>query len=154
MAMNAAAAIAAAGVVDGSVDAAIEALAAATVSGMRMEIGRSASGAVIVNDAYNANPDSMRAALDAVAAMAARRRVAVLGPMAELDDLAAGHRRVATDARERGIEVVAVGTDQYGVEPVSDAVVALGPLGAGDVVLVKASRSGGLETIAEALLGS
>ena len=152
MAMNAAAAIAVTGIVEGTVDAAVEALATAPLSGMRMEVSRAPSGAVIVNDAYNANPDSMRAALDALVAMAARRRIAVLGPMAELDDPEAAHALVLADARERGVEVIAVQTDLYGVEPATDAVTALGPLGPGDVVLVKGSRIGGLEAIAAALL--
>jgi UDP-N-acetylmuramoyl-tripeptide--D-alanyl-D-alanine ligase len=94
----------------------------------------------------------MRAALDAVAAMRADRRFAVLGAMGELDDPSAGHRRVMEDALERQIEVIAVGTDLYGVRPVDDPVVALAGMGAGDVVLVKASRAGGLERWAEALL--
>lgn len=153
MAMNAAAAIAVAGVVEGSIDAAVAALATATISGMRMQVERAPSGAVIVNDAYNANPASMRAALDTIAAMTATRRLAVLGPMAELDDPAAGHDQVMRDALERGVEVTAVGTELYGIRPVGDAVTALGELGEGDVVLVKASRSGGLEVVAEALLG-
>ena len=152
MAHNAAGAIAVAGAVTGSIDGALEALAAAAVSGMRMEVARASSGAVIVNDAYNANPDSMRAALDAVASMRADRRFAVLGVMAELDDPPAGHHRVMNDALERGIEVVAVGTDLYGVRPVDDPVAALGDIGPGDVVLVKASRAGGLERWAEAFL--
>ena len=152
MVMNAAAALAVAGVVEGRIDAAAAALATATVSGMRMEIGRSPSGAIVVNDAYNANPDSMRAALQAVARMDARRRVAVLGLMGELDDPAAAHRRVMDDATGLGIEVVAVGTDLYGVRPVDDAVGALGELGEGVVVLVKASRAAGLERIASALI--
>ena len=152
MIMNAAAAIAVAGVVEGSVDAAAEALATATVSGMRMEVGRAPSGAVIVNDAYNANPDSMRAALQAIARMDARRRYAVLGPMGELDDPGSGHRRVSADAAELGVVVVAVGTELYGVGPVDDALAALGELGEGDVVLVKASRSAGLERVAQELL--
>jgi UDP-N-acetylmuramoyl-tripeptide--D-alanyl-D-alanine ligase len=152
MAANAAAAIAVAGVVEGTIDAAVDALAAAGVSGMRMEVHRSPSGAVVVNDAYNANPDSMRAALDALAAMAATRRIAILGPMAELDDPPAGHARVMSDARERGIEVIPTGTDLYGVAPTDDPVAAVGPLGLGDVVLVKASRSGGLERIVTQLL--
>jgi UDP-N-acetylmuramoyl-tripeptide--D-alanyl-D-alanine ligase len=154
MASNAAAAVALAGVVEGRIDAACAALAAATVSGMRMEVSRTSSGAVIVNDAYNANPDSMVAAFDSVAAMHADRRMAVLGPMAELDDPATAHREVLTDAHDRGIHVVAVGTPLYGIEPVDDPVGALGPLGDGDVVLVKASRVGGLERVAEALLSS
>lgn len=152
MVANAAAALAVAGVVDGRIDAAAGALATASVSGMRMEIGRAPGGAVVVNDAYNANPDSMRAALHAVARMEARRRVAVLGPMAELDDPASGHRRVAADAAALGIDVIATGTDLYGVVPVDDPVAALGELGEGDVVLVKASRSAGLERVAMALL--
>jgi UDP-N-acetylmuramoyl-tripeptide--D-alanyl-D-alanine ligase len=72
--------------------------------------------------------------------------------MAELDDPAAGHRRVMDDARRRGIDVVAFKTDLYGVDPVADPVTVLGRLGAGDVVLVKASRAGGLEEIAAQLL--
>jgi UDP-N-acetylmuramoyl-tripeptide--D-alanyl-D-alanine ligase len=56
------------------------------------------------------------------------------------------------DALERGIEVIAVGTDLYGIRPVQDPVAALGSLGRGDAVLVKASRVGGLESVAEALL--
>jgi UDP-N-acetylmuramoyl-tripeptide--D-alanyl-D-alanine ligase len=153
MVTNAAAALAAAGVVEGRIDAAAAALTTATVSGMRMEVGRAASGAVVVNDAYNANPDSMRAALQAVARMDATRRVAVLGLMAELDDPADGHRRVADDAAGLGIEVVAVGTALYGVPPIDDPVAALGELGEGDVVLVKASRAAGLERVVVALLG-
>jgi UDP-N-acetylmuramoyl-tripeptide--D-alanyl-D-alanine ligase len=152
MASNAAAALAVVGVVEGRLDAAIEVLAEARLSAMRMDVRRTPSGAVVVNDAYNANPTSMRAALDALAGMRAERRLAVLGPMAELDDPAAGHEQVMADARARGIHVVAVGTELYGVVPTDDPVAALGQLGEGDVVLVKASRVGGLERVAEALL--
>lgn len=151
MVANAAAAIAVVGVVEGRIDTAVEALASASLSAMRMEVLRAPSGLVVVNDAYNANPTSMEAALRALADMAADRRVAVLGRMAELADPPDGHRRVADVARTLGIEVIAVGTDWYGVDPVDDPVAALGPLGAGDVVLVKASRSSRLEWVAEAL---
>jgi UDP-N-acetylmuramoyl-tripeptide--D-alanyl-D-alanine ligase len=153
MAFNAAAAIAVAGVVEGTIDAAVAALATATMSAMRMEVRRTTTGAIIVNDAYNANPDSMRAALQALAGIDSRRRVAILGPMAELDDAAAGHRRVADDADRLGIELIATGTDLYGVVPVDDPVAALGPIGAGDAVLVKASRVARLERVADVLLG-
>jgi UDP-N-acetylmuramoyl-tripeptide--D-alanyl-D-alanine ligase len=152
MASNAAAAIAVAGVVEGRIEAALDGLATATVSGMRMELGHTTSGAVIVNDAYNANPDSMRSALQALSQMRATRRIAVLGPMAELDNPAVGHQRVMDDALERGIEVIVVGTDLYGIRPVDDPVAAMGSIGAGDAILIKASRVGGLERIAQELL--
>jgi UDP-N-acetylmuramoyl-tripeptide--D-alanyl-D-alanine ligase len=152
MVPNAAAALAVAGVVEGSITRAASALASARVSAMRMEVRRSASGAIVVNDAYNANPDSMRAALTTLAGIDSRRRVAILGPMAELDDAASGHREVAGVARELGIEVIATGTELYGTAPVDDPLQALGPIGDGDAVLVKASRVAGLERIAEALL--
>lgn len=152
MVSNAAAALAVAGVLELSLDAAVETLAAAQISGMRMEIQRTVSGAVVVNDAYNANPTSMRAALESLAAMTAERRVAVLGPMAELDDPAAGHREIAELAVGLGVEVLAVGTWAYGIEPVQDPVAELGPLGAGDTVLVKASRVAGLDAVARRLI--
>ncbi len=152
MASNAAAAMAVAGALGVDLAAAAGALAVATVSGMRMEVVRTPAGATVVNDAYNANPTSMRAALDAVAAMDAERRVAVLGIMAELDDPDAGHREVAEHAAALGIELVAVGTPAYGTAPVEDPVRELGALGVGDVVLVKASRAGGLERVVAELV--
>jgi UDP-N-acetylmuramoyl-tripeptide--D-alanyl-D-alanine ligase len=158
MAWNAAAAIAVAGVVPGGdVELAAAGLAEAKITGKRMEVGRSASGAIVVNDAYNANPDSMRAALDALSAIDAARRIAVLGPMAELEDPLAGHAEVAAHAAARGIELVAVGTDLYGVGPVAASAgefdpTALGDLVEGDAVLVKASNGAGLWVIADALL--
>ncbi len=103
MAMNAAAALAVAGALGVDVAAAAAALAGAGISGMRMEISELPGGAVVVNDAYNANPTSMAAALDAVVAMDARRRFAVLGAMGELDDPGEGHREVARHAEALGI---------------------------------------------------
>ena len=73
-----------------------------------------------------------------------------LGVMAELDDPAAAHRAVADRAAERGIELIAVGTDLYGVEPCADPVAAVGPLDQGTAVLVKASRVAGLDRVAAA----
>jgi UDP-N-acetylmuramoyl-tripeptide--D-alanyl-D-alanine ligase len=112
-----------------------------------MEVLRTPSGATVINDAYNANPTSMLAALDALAAMDADRRIAVLGLMAEIDDPGPAHRAVAARADELGVELVAVDTDLYGVDGVHDPRAALGTLRSGDVVLVKASRSAGLERI-------
>jgi UDP-N-acetylmuramoyl-tripeptide--D-alanyl-D-alanine ligase len=152
MVVNAAAAIAVAGVVGVDLEAALAALATATVSGMRMEVITAPSGATIVNDAYNANPTSMHAALAALAAMDADRRVAVLGLMGEIDDPGPAHREVARRAAELGLDVVVVGTDLYGIEPSDDPVGALGAVGPGDVVLVKASRSAGLERVVAELV--
>lgn len=129
-------------------------LADAELSPWRMELTRNAVGATIINDTYNANPTSMRGALDALRAVDADRRIAVLGYMAELGELEReAHLEILDYARALGIEVVAAGTALYGVESVDDPVAAIGPLTATDAVLVKASRSAGLEAIARALAG-
>jgi UDP-N-acetylmuramoyl-tripeptide--D-alanyl-D-alanine ligase len=151
MATNAAAALAVAGVVGVDIHEAADALGSAGLSSMRMQIVDADAGGVVLNDAYNANPTSMRAALDALAAMQADRRVAVLGEMAELEDPDVAHQEVAARARELGIELVAIGTDRYGVDPVVDPVVAVGPVVAGVAVLVKASRVARLEQVAARL---
>jgi UDP-N-acetylmuramoyl-tripeptide--D-alanyl-D-alanine ligase len=151
MALNAAAAIAAAGTLGVAPDVAAAALATATVAEGRMQVLSAPGGAVVVNDAYNANPTSVVAALDALAAMPARRRVAMLGLMAEIEDPSAGHRLVAAHAARLGIEVLAVGVDLYGVSPAEDPIGALGPLGPGDVVLVKGSLVAGLQPVAQQL---
>jgi len=153
-ALGAAAAALAAGC---SLDDVAAGLLATDLSPMRMDLVRTASGVVILNDAYNANPTSMRAALDALAALPAQRRIAVLGTMAELGaDGAAGHREVADHAAALGIEVVALAEPAYGVEVCPDvgAVIArLGPLHDGDAVLAKGSRVAGLERVVAALVG-
>ena len=156
MAANAAAALAVAGVVGVDLAAAAAALGAAPMSAMRMQVVPAASGGIVINDAYNANPASMTAALESLAAVSAVRRVAVLGAMAELDDPVTAHRDVAATADALGIEIVAVGTDAYGVAPVADASVAaaVGPIDAGVAVLVKASRAAGLERLVAALAAS
>ena len=151
MALNAAAAIAAAGTLGVAADVAAAALATATVTEGRMQVLTAPGGAVVVNDAYNANPTSAVAGLDAIAAMPAHRRVAVLGLMAEIEDPATGHELVAAHAARLGIEVVAVAVDLYGVPPVQNPILALGPLGPGDVVLVKGSLVAGLQPVAQRL---
>ncbi|MFL5963131.1 MAG: UDP-N-acetylmuramoyl-tripeptide--D-alanyl-D-alanine ligase [Gaiellaceae bacterium] len=117
-------------------------------------------GGLLLNDCYNANPVSMRAALEHLAERGnGLRRVAVLGGMAELGAGSAGyHEEIAALLRELGIEhVIAVGEDAraYGGEWVAtaaDAAVRLrDELKPGDVVLVKGSRSVGLEVVAENL---
>jgi UDP-N-acetylmuramoyl-tripeptide--D-alanyl-D-alanine ligase len=137
-----------------------------------MEVTTRHDGLVVINDAYNANPESMRAALRSLVDLAGgrRRTWAVLGPMGELGDAAAEeHAELGTLAAALGIERVLAVAD--GAEPlaaaaeaggvrvdrvtgVDEAIRLLGgnPLGAGDVVLVKASRSFGLERVARALV--
>lgn len=79
---NALAAVAAAGGIGVPVDRIAAGLGQAAISGLRMELTRTEGGVLILNDAYNANPTSMAAALDSLATLAASRRVAVLGVMA------------------------------------------------------------------------
>ncbi|HTO00653.1 MAG TPA: Mur ligase family protein, partial [Microthrixaceae bacterium] len=138
-----------------------EGLEAPLQSPWRMELRRSPSGASILNDSYNASPTSMAAALRALAALdpvGQGRRLAVLGVMAELGaSSAVEHRDIAVLADDLGIEVLAIGTDLYGVEPVADIPAALRILktwnpGPSDAVLVKGSRVAGLEALASELL--
>lgn len=152
MAVNAAAALAAAGAVGVDLASAVGGLEGATLSPGRMTVHRLPSGGVLVNDAYNANPTSMRASLLSLAAIPAARRVAVLGVMAELDDPAAGHAEIAGLAATLGIELIAVGTGLYGRVPVDDPISAVGPIGDGTAVVVKASLVGGLQAVAAELL--
>ncbi|MFC5800396.1 UDP-N-acetylmuramoyl-tripeptide--D-alanyl-D-alanine ligase [Streptomyces formicae] len=152
---------------------------AGTLSRWRMEVTERPDGVTVVNDAYNANPESMRAALRALAAMGAAaqaaggRTWAVLGPMAELGgESLAEHdavgrlavrlnvsKLVAVGGREASwLQLGAYNEGSWGEESVhvSDAQAAVdllrSELRPGDVVLVKASRSAGLERIAQALL--
>ena len=141
----------------------------------RMEVTERADGVTVVNDAYNANPESMRAALKTLAVMSAgktRRTWAVLGAMGELGpDERAAHmdlgrfvvrldvsRLVVIGELAGGIHAGAVLEGSWGEESVHvddvDAAVALlrAELAPGDVVLVKASRSAGLERVAAALV--
>ena len=151
MAVNAAAAAAVGLVLEVPLDAIVEALSSAALSPWRMELRRTPSGLLVLNDAYNANPSSMRAALDALAAVDAGERVAVLGVMAEISDPEAEHRAIAAYAAERGIELVAVGTSLYGIEPVADPLLRLRSVPGDGAVLVKGSRVAGLEHLAAAL---
>ena len=122
-------------------------------------------GGLLINDCYNANPISMQAALEHLVERAAgERTVAVLGEMAELGrESARFHREVGEHARRTGVDlVVAVGgalAREYGPDRRADDAAEAVPLvrellEPGDVVLVKASRSAGLERLAEALSGA
>nr|WP_287393630.1 cyanophycin synthetase [Candidatus Microthrix sp.] len=133
-----------------AVEALAEALGTSTINPWRMEVVTTPAGGPLINDAYNANPTSMSAALTALAALPARRKVAVLGEMAELGaDAEALHHEMVAQARRLDIEVVAVSTGAYGVDGVqpADAAAALTSLGEGEAALVKGSRVAGLEQI-------
>jgi UDP-N-acetylmuramoyl-tripeptide--D-alanyl-D-alanine ligase len=117
-----------------------------------------AGGGFVINDAYNANPDSMRAALEHLAERAGgRRKIAILGEMAELGEgSSAFHREIGVLAKELGVDVLGVGESARAYDPVAwvpDAGQAAGAASAviepGDAVLVKASRAVGLEGIAD-----
>ncbi|WP_327356738.1 UDP-N-acetylmuramoyl-tripeptide--D-alanyl-D-alanine ligase [Streptomyces sp. NBC_01304] len=172
---NALAAAAVAHEIGMSVDEIAVALSeAGNLSRWRMEVTERADGVTIVNDAYNANPESMRAALRALAAMGKGRRTwAVLGQMAELGDEALVEhdavgrlavrlnvsKLVAVGGREASwLQLGAYNEGSWGEESVhvSDTQAAVdllrSELREGDVVLVKASRSVGLEQVALALL--
>ncbi|MEY9937789.1 UDP-N-acetylmuramoyl-tripeptide--D-alanyl-D-alanine ligase [Streptacidiphilus sp. MAP5-3] len=151
---------------------------AGSLSKWRMELTERQDGVTVINDAYNANPDSMRAALRALAAIGgrgpeARRTWAVLGEMRELgEDSLTEHDAVGRLAVRLNIaQLVAVGGREaacmelgarnegsWGEEsvlvPDADSAIELlrEQVRPGDVVLVKASRSVGLERVAAALL--
>jgi UDP-N-acetylmuramoyl-tripeptide--D-alanyl-D-alanine ligase len=151
---------------------------AGSLSRWRMELTDRQDGVTVINDAYNANPDSMRAALRALAAIGgrgpgARRTWAVLGEMRELgEESLAEHDAVgrlavrlniatlvAVGGREAAcMELGARNEGSWGEEsvlvPDVDTAIELlrEQVAPGDVVLVKASRSVGLERVAEALL--
>jgi UDP-N-acetylmuramoyl-tripeptide--D-alanyl-D-alanine ligase len=133
-------------------------------SRLRGELVELPEDAILINDSYNANPISMRAALDHLASLdAGGRRVAVLGEMRELGpDTTAYHREIGEYARERGVAlVIGVGELASSYEPdqhVADADAAADALAAalrpGDAILVKGSRAVGLERVAEKLTES
>ncbi|MDR2986064.1 MAG: UDP-N-acetylmuramoyl-tripeptide--D-alanyl-D-alanine ligase, partial [Nocardiopsaceae bacterium] len=139
------------------------------LSKWRMEVTERPDGVIVVNDAYNASPEAVAAALEAVRVMAGGRRAyAVLGRMAELGERSREfHEQAGTVAARAGLAgLIAVGDEAapmltgakavagYAGEliAVADSAAALAALGdrlqPGDVVLVKASRAAGLENIA------
>jgi UDP-N-acetylmuramoyl-tripeptide--D-alanyl-D-alanine ligase len=143
------------------------------VSRWRMESHERPDDVLVLNDAYNANPDSMRAALDTFGSIVRSRprgrAVAVLGPMRELGaESDEAHRRVGALAVAAGVDTLVVvgadagpilaGAEEAGaVDPVlvPDVAAAIDwldrHLRSGDAVLVKASRADGLERVAHEL---
>ena len=156
---NALAAAAVGLVCDLSLDDVAAGLGDAELSPWRMELHETPEGAFVLNDAYNAGPASVEAALRSLVHLDADRRTAVLGPMAELGPQGPdAHRHIAAVAADLGIRVIAVNAPDYvgeGVEHVADVSAAhdrIGYLSAGHAVLVKGSRVAGLERLATLLL--
>ena len=142
-------------------DRAAEGVAGIELSPWRGEELALPGGGFVVNDAYNANPDSMRAALEHLAERAgARRRFAILGEMAELGASSEMyHREIGALASQLEIEVIGVGDASRAYEPVAwtatsgDALeAARSRIGPGDAILVKASRAVGLEGMVPVLI--
>ncbi len=140
----------------------------------RMEVTQRQDGVTVINDAYNASPEAMTAAIEALAVMArGRRAFAVLGPMYELGSQSrAFHERAGALAARAGVAgLIVVGEDAapmltgaksesswqgelLAVSDAGSAVAALADrLAPGDVVLVKAAHAAGLERVALALTG-
>jgi UDP-N-acetylmuramoyl-tripeptide--D-alanyl-D-alanine ligase len=150
-----------------------EGLSSAALTEWRMQVFTVATGVTVINDAYNASPTSMRAAVQALREMRPEgRRIAVLGDMAELGSLAElAHFRLGEEVAHAGIDVLvtvgslarrigegarAEGLHADAVRPCETADEASEVLDdlleAGDVVLVKASRSLGLERVVEGIV--
>ncbi len=158
-----------AGVAPACIRAALEAVEAPS---MRMQIVRLASGVTVVNDAYNANPGSMAAALQTLAASPARRRVAALGEMRELGAAAAdAHEALGRDAAAARLDALfllgphaeRVRTGAVGAGMAADAITVAttheelaGQLRAachdGDLLLLKGSRGAAFERVLAGLV--
>jgi UDP-N-acetylmuramoyl-tripeptide--D-alanyl-D-alanine ligase len=170
--LNAVAAIAAATALGVELDALAAALLSLAPAAHRGAVVELASGATLIDDCYNSNPEALAAALESAAELAAergrKRRVAIVGDMRELGPEApAFHRAAGRRAAELGFELVvavgplagetAAGACGVKTEALPDAAAAAdwaaGHVAAGDLVLVKGSRGIGLERVVERLLG-
>lgn len=149
-----------------------EALTTFRMGEMRLDVSRLKEGITLVNDAYNASPLSVRAALEVLAETESKRRVAVLGDMLELGSLTeSAHRQIGADAALRGVNVlvavgdqrgfIASGAREAGLDPgciteVRDAneaaQVLVQTVQPHDLILLKGSRGVGLERVASAMI--
>ena len=151
-------------------DRAVAGLAMAEPTSGRMDFVRSGTGLLVLDDAYNASPASMAAAIDALVAMPVTgKRIAVLGEMRELgDDGPEAHAAVGQLVADAPVDLVVVvgreaaplaaaarAGDSDEVVEVADAAGALdvlrGRIGDDDVVLVKGSRAVGLDVVVREL---
>ena len=154
MAHNAVGAIAVAGVLGLDLQRAAEAVSNSILSEMRMQHRIARSGALIIDDSYNANPASMSAALQALSVTKASRRIAVLGVMAELSEPERDHSEIAGLAKKLGIEVLAIGTDMYGMQSrtLDEVAAMLSAVENSTAILIKGSRVAQLEKLVSLLV--
>ncbi len=154
MAHNAVAAVAVAGVMGLDIQRAADAIETSVLSEMRMQHRIARSGALVIDDSYNANPASLAAALHALSATKSSRRIAVLGVMAELSDPEHEHRQITHLAKQLDIELIAVATDLYGVQSRTREEVAAILLAAekSATILIKGSRVAQLEKLVSLLV--
>ncbi len=153
--VNACAAAAAALAAGLSLTNVVTGLARPDLSPWRMELLRTPTGTLVLNDTYNANPLSVEAALRSLVELDASAHVAVLGVMAELgEESDAEHERMAALAAELGVRLISVDAPYGGDDQVPNAfdaaTIVLG-LGPDDAVLVKGSRVAELERLVEVL---
>lgn len=141
-----------------TLESVVEGLTRAELSPGRMQVSTLPDGTRLIDDSYNANPASMAAALRALAGTRSDIRIAVLGTMAELGSNAQSlHEQTAVLAGSLGIVVVAVAEPRYGSgavhvdSPTQAAEHLADRLGTSATVLVKASRSAGLERVVATL---
>ena len=153
MAHNALAALCTAGVLGVDLRLAAAAVSGANVSESRMQMRTLQNGSTVIDDSYNANPASMRAALETLANVSARRKIAFCGLMAELSEPAKEHLAIREFAESLGIEFVAVNTDLYGIAALSydQARTRLAQLDSDDAALVKGSKVTGLVRLCDGL---
>ena len=140
-------------------EAVTEGLSRVELSPLRMEIVTGSNGTTVINDTYNANPTSMKAAIDSLSLLPCNgRKIAFLGLMAELGEKTSmAHIAVKRHAEELGIEVIAVETELYGDPRVVNLDSVLNEiegmrLGKNDALLFKASRVVGLEAVVKEIV--
>ena len=133
-------------------------LADIDLSPMRMESKNLKSGALVINDSYNANPTSMNAAIDTLLSSPRKHKYAVVGTMAELGSTSEeAHRQIASKLTEHGIQWISVAEPKYGGEDVGSWEDALSFItgensqNSDAIILIKGSRIAELDQLVDAL---
>ncbi|MDA2967537.1 MAG: UDP-N-acetylmuramoyl-tripeptide--D-alanyl-D-alanine ligase [Actinomycetota bacterium] len=154
MALNAAAAITVGEALGVDLELMVESLRSASISDRRMQSKTTKSGALLLDDCYNANPTSMAAAIETLAQIPADRKVAVLGVMAEIENPEKAYTDIARLARANNIDIIAVGTSGYGTNSltVDEVIEQVSQCDRSVAILVKGSRVAALERVVDAVI--